>query len=274
MSDTQKVIRFDWAIKNMLRAKSNFDILEGFLSALLKERVTVVQLLESESNQERERQKYNRVDIMIRAADGRHMIIEVQTESERDYLERLMFGTSKIIVDNMELGRPFGEIRKVISVSILYFNLGRGDDYLFHGSTKFTGVHTGKPLKLRKRYQISGDKHAFRIWDVEKELFPEYYLINVERFGNDVRSDLDEWIYMLKNERVPEEFSSHNIDRAREKLSLLRMGDAERRSYEKYIIAMVSERDMFDTAWEEGVMEGATPSAMFSGSPRQKSQSA
>jgi len=52
------------------------------------------------------------------------------------------------------------------------------------------------------------------------------------------------------------------------------MGDAERRSYEKYIIAMVSERDMFDTAWEEGVMEGATPSAMFSGSPRQKSQSA
>jgi hypothetical protein len=45
----QKLIRFDWAIKTILRDKANFDVLEGFLSALLKEDIKVVQLLESES---------------------------------------------------------------------------------------------------------------------------------------------------------------------------------------------------------------------------------
>ena len=29
-----KLIRFDWAIKTVLRDKANFDVLEGFLSAL------------------------------------------------------------------------------------------------------------------------------------------------------------------------------------------------------------------------------------------------
>jgi len=27
-----KLIRFDWAMKNLLRDKANFDVLEGFLS--------------------------------------------------------------------------------------------------------------------------------------------------------------------------------------------------------------------------------------------------
>jgi hypothetical protein len=61
----QRIIRFDWAIKTILRDKSNFDVLEGFLSALLGEDIQVIQLIESESNQEAERQKFNRVDIMV-----------------------------------------------------------------------------------------------------------------------------------------------------------------------------------------------------------------
>ncbi|MDQ1355266.1 MAG: hypothetical protein QG657_5576, partial [Acidobacteriota bacterium] len=35
----KKHIRFDWAIKKLLRSKANFDILEGFLSELLAEDV-------------------------------------------------------------------------------------------------------------------------------------------------------------------------------------------------------------------------------------------
>ena len=46
----KRIIRFDWAIKTLLRDKANFDILEGFLTALLKEEIRVVSLLESESN--------------------------------------------------------------------------------------------------------------------------------------------------------------------------------------------------------------------------------
>ena len=47
---TKKHIRFDWAAKKLLRDKANFDILEGFLSELLKEEIKIEGLLESESN--------------------------------------------------------------------------------------------------------------------------------------------------------------------------------------------------------------------------------
>ena len=58
----RKLISFDWAIKRILRSKANFDILEGFLSELLFEDITILEILESESNQEQRDDKFNRLD--------------------------------------------------------------------------------------------------------------------------------------------------------------------------------------------------------------------
>jgi len=253
---TQKIIRFDWAIKTILRDKANFDVLEGFLSALLNDNITVVQLIESESNQDNETQKSNRVDIMVLDSQKQHFIIEIQNESESDYLERLLFGTSKVIVENAKLGMPFKDISKVISISILYFNMGRGDDYIYYGSTQFRGIHTNNPLKIKKRSEMPGKKYVFKERNLEKEIFPEYYLIHVERFEDKINSDIDEWIYMLKNESIPENFKSKNIQKAREKLKIQQMSDKQRKSYEKYMIDVVRERDIMETARMEGEIKG------------------
>ena len=51
-------IRFDWAMKRLLRNKANFAVLEGFLTTLLRDRIKIQKLLESESNQEEEFDKY------------------------------------------------------------------------------------------------------------------------------------------------------------------------------------------------------------------------
>ena len=48
-----KYIRFDWAIKRLLRQKANFDVLEGFLTVFLGEKITILDILESEGNQEK-----------------------------------------------------------------------------------------------------------------------------------------------------------------------------------------------------------------------------
>ena len=58
-----KYIRFDWAAKNILRNKADFVVFEGLISVLVKDKVKIVELLESESNQMSENDKYNRVDI-------------------------------------------------------------------------------------------------------------------------------------------------------------------------------------------------------------------
>ncbi|MEY4933992.1 MAG: hypothetical protein RIS64_351 [Bacteroidota bacterium] len=58
-----EVVRFDWFIKYMFRDKTDFEILEGFLSELLKENITILEILESESNQDQKDDKFNRFKV-------------------------------------------------------------------------------------------------------------------------------------------------------------------------------------------------------------------
>jgi len=254
MIKEEKLIRFDWAIKTVLRDKANYDVLEGFLSSLLKEEIRILNILESESNNE-EGQKFNRVDLIVEDSKGKKIIIEIQNQRESDYIERLLWGTSKVIVESLELGSMYKEIVKVISVSILYFNLGTGDDYIYYGNTEFKGIHTGTPLLIKQKVTIPGEIEKIKY--VEKaNVFPEYYLIRVNNFNDNVKEDIDEWVYMFKNSEVKKEFKSKNINKAKEKLDILKMSKEEKQKYEKYLENLASEIDIIETAKEEGREEG------------------
>lgn len=134
-----KLVHFDWAIKNLLRNKANFDILEGFLSELLKTQVTIETLLESESNKNNKDDKSNRVDLLVLTEANEHVIVEVQASMEWDYLSRILYGVSKAVTEYIQVGQSYRNVRKIISVSIVFFNLGRGEDYVYHGTTEFVG---------------------------------------------------------------------------------------------------------------------------------------
>lgn len=181
MIPENKLVRFDWAIKHILREKANFDVLEGFLSALLNEDITVLNIIESEGNQEDVTDKFNRVDLLALDSKKRKFIIEVQNNRETDYLERLLFGTSKAVTESIDLGKGYSNIAKIISVSILYFNLGTGDDYVYYGTTELRGIHTGRPLSVKEQIQVVED-FEIKTRLHEKNIFPEHYLIQRKDF--------------------------------------------------------------------------------------------
>jgi hypothetical protein len=52
MNDDKRIISFDWAVKRMLRDKANFGVLEGLMTVLIGEQMKIVEILESESNQD------------------------------------------------------------------------------------------------------------------------------------------------------------------------------------------------------------------------------
>ena len=72
-----ELVRFDWAMKNLLRNKANFDVLEGFLSELLRMPIQIKHILESEGNKEHDRDKFNRVDLMAITSGKKQILIEV-----------------------------------------------------------------------------------------------------------------------------------------------------------------------------------------------------
>ena len=107
-------IRFDWAMKRLLRDKANYGALEGFLTTLLNQPIRINKLLESESNQEDEYDKYNRVDILAENDKGQLFLIEVQNNSEYAYFQRMLFGTSKLVTEYIERGQNYQHIKKEI----------------------------------------------------------------------------------------------------------------------------------------------------------------
>ncbi len=239
---TKKHIRFDWAAKKMLRDKKNFDILEGFLSELLKEDIRIEGLLESEANQEEEGDKYNRVDLFAENSKGEHIIIEIQNIRELDYLMRMLFGTAKAITDYLPVGSPYSDIKKVIAISIIYFGLGKGDDYVYVGQTTFTGLHSKKELELTKAQQELLKKPTIQ------QAFPEYYLIQTTRFKDVINEPLDEWIYFFKNNEVKDGFKAKGMEAVRAKLAVNNLPDEDRKRYDRFLDNLHWEASVAETA--------------------------
>ncbi|MFY7887275.1 MAG: Rpn family recombination-promoting nuclease/putative transposase [Spirosomataceae bacterium] len=226
---SKKLIRFDWAIKRLLRNKANFGVLEGFLSELLFDNIKIEQILESEANQDTNDDKFNRVDILTQNSKKELIIIEIQSTYEIDYFHRMAYGVSKSISENLAIGQKYSEIKKVISVNIVYFDLGQGRDYIYKGNTVFTGIHQHDLLGLSPR-----QKQTFVKKEVS-DIFPEYYLLKVNQFDDNAKDTLDEWIYFLKNSEVKDSFRAKGLQEAGEVLDIMRLPTNDQYGYNRYL---------------------------------------
>jgi predicted transposase/invertase (TIGR01784 family) len=250
MSKERKLISFDWVIKRVLRDKSDFTIVEGFLSELMHDDIKIKSILESESNREKKDGRSNRVDILVEDSNQRLIIVEIQHETEYDYLQRILFGVSKLLVENMKKKMPYAKIKKIISVSIVYFDLGHGEDYAYLGQTQFIGLNKKDVLKLNRTQQ--------ELYRTEKiaDIYPEYYILKVNQFDDVTRNAIDEWIYFFKNEEIKDDFKAKGIQEAKKELDIMKMPEEERRDYEEYLESLRYQASMYESSYKVGEMKG------------------
>ena len=237
---SENYIRFDWAIKRLLRNKADFGAVNGLLSCLLKKQIMITKVLESEGNQDYEDQKFNRVDVLVEDENGEKIIIEIQNNYQVDYYHRMLFGVSKVVCDYIKKGDNYDKINKIYAVSIVYFELGQGSDYVYHCKSKFRGIHTNDVLGLSKAQK--------RRYGREKigDIFPEYYLLRVENFDKVATTPLDEWMHYLKTTNIPDNFTAQGLDEIRTKQKIDDLPEEERNTYYHHL-------DQLN--YEEGVIE-------------------
>ncbi len=245
-----RYVRFDWAIKRLLRQKANFVVLEGFLTVFLGEKVTICEILESESNQQAVDDKFNRVDIKALNSKGEIIIIEIQNTRELYYLERILYGVAKAITEHISLGDTYYKVKKIYSISILYFDIGKGTDYLYHGQNLFIGVHT------KDRLIINSKERGAIVPRLPAEIFPEYILIRVNEFNQVAVTPLEEWMSYLKDGKISPGTTAPGLSEAREKLKYYSMTSAERHAYDEHLNAVMIQNDVLDSAKLEGREEG------------------
>jgi predicted transposase YdaD len=140
----------------------------------------------------------------------------------------------------LEKGDHYGKIKKIYSVSIVYFEIGHGNDYVYFGNTEFIGKHTKDRLELsstqRKRYGKE------KVGDI----FPGYCLLRVENFNKVAKTPLDEWLYYLKTTKIPDNFTAQGLDEIRKKQKIEDLPEEERKAYFRHLD---------QKSYEEGVIE-------------------
>ena len=250
MNDKEQFVRFDWAMKKLLRNKANYGVLAGLITTLLGQKVTIKKLLESESNQDSVDDKQNRVDMLAEGESGELYLIEVQNETEFAYFQRMLFGTSKLVTEYINRGQGYENIKKVYSINIVYFNLGHGTDIVYHGKTEFRGIHNGEILSLSPFQQ-----QKFKVQAVS-ELYPEYFILKVNDFNRWSKVPLEQWIYFLSTGEIPDDADAPGLSEAREKMKLALMTKDELNAYYRHLDNAVIMRDVISTAWEESRFEG------------------
>jgi predicted transposase/invertase (TIGR01784 family) len=255
MSD-KPLISFDYAIKYLLRNKSDYDIVEGFISALLKAEgygpVKITGLLDAESNKEKPSLRKSIADLIVEDESGKKYIVEVEREFTSNFVHKACFNSSRLIVDSITTGVDYSTIKKVFHISLLYFKIDSIKNTLIHGKTIFKTADTKEPIELHLA-DLGG-----QIFDLN--ILPEYFLISVPFFDNVIRQEIDEWLYVMKNSDVKEDFKSPYMKKVKERLNILTMTPEEKDSYYTYMKEVLTQRDVISAAEvkakAEGIAEG------------------
>ncbi len=245
-----KYIRFDWALKKLLRNKANFGILEGFLTSLLKKDIKIQSVLESEGNKHHEEDKSNRVDLLCEDKAGVLYLFEVQVQSETSYFQRMLFGTSRLVTDYVERGKDYGEVRKIYSINVVYFRFWRSKDFVYHGFTEFRGLHNPDDILDLSPYQ----KEKFKAEKVS-DIYPEYYILKADDFNRWSKDSLEQWIYFLSTSEIPEDATAPGLKEAREKMRIENMSRDEQDAYYHHLDNAVVLIDNIQTARNETRLE-------------------
>lgn len=266
---SNELIRFDYAIKKLLRNKANFAVLEGFIEVILDKKCKIQSILESESNKQNEDDKFNRVDIKAQDENGEIFIVEVQTSRYTYFLERLLFGVSKAVVEQATEGDDYGKIKKVYSISVVYYDFGEGEDYIYRGTTEFRGVRKGDILKVSRKEELTEEELAAEMDKDEKnrrsytlkkrpvgDMFPEYCLLRINAFRPSVADALDEWMTFLKDNSIKDDTTAPGLVAAKEVLKQSNMDKEEHDAYIRHLESMQNEKSAISYSYASGKAEG------------------
>ena len=161
---------------------------------------------------------------------------------------------AKTITEYISLGEDYHKVKKIYSINIFYFDIGRGEDYLYHGQNHFIGIHTKDQLVVNTK------ERSVIVSKLSPEIFPEYILIRTNKFDKIAVTPLEEWMDYLKRGTIRPDTMTPGLGEAREKLRYYSMTPEDRYAYDEHLNAVMIQNDVLDSAKLEGYLEGLAES--------------
>ena len=247
------LISFDFAIKYLLKNKGDYDIIEGFISALFASQgyppIKINALLDTESNKETLELKKSIADLVVEDAEGNKYIVEIERSYTPHFMHKACFNSSRLVVDGIYGNQDYTTIKKIFHISLLYFSTKEMLKPIYHGKTIIHEVDTKHPVDVR----IANE--GLVIFNTPN-VFPEYFFISVPMFDDIINSEIDEWLYVMKHSDIKQSFKSPYMAKVAERLAVIKMSAAERNEYIYYQKQSVHSQDILQAAETKGKVEG------------------
>jgi predicted transposase/invertase (TIGR01784 family) len=247
------LISFDFAIKYLLKNKGDYDIIEGFISALFASQgyppIKINALLDTESNKEGLEMKKSIADLVVEDGEGNKYIVEIERAYTPNFMHKACFNSSRLVVDGIYGNQDYTTIKKIFHISLLYFSTKEMQKPVYHGKTIVHEVDTKHPV------DVSIANEGLVIFNTPN-VFPEYFFISVPMFDDVINSEIDEWLYVMKHSEIKQEFKSPYMAKVAERLSVIKMSSEERNEYIYYQKQSVHSQDILNAARAEGEAKG------------------
>lgn len=246
-----RYVRFDWAIKRLLRQKANFGVLEGFLTVFIGEPITILEILENHGEPRIVEDKYNRLDIKVLNTRGEIIIVEIQNIHEMHYLKRKLYGSAQTLTDYTYLEDSLSEIKKIYCISILYFKIDSGTDYIYRGYDRLTALHTGNNLRIQEK-----ERDAI-VSRPPSGILCENIIILANDYNNGTAdTPIDEWMHYLKDTAITPDSKTPGLAEASGCLKYNSLSQGERYAYRTYIDDIMIDDQAIEAQRIEGRAEG------------------
>ena len=239
----------DWSFKKIFGTEVNKDILIEFLKVIFPQyAISDITYVPTEQLGIMEDDRKAIFDVLCRTVDGKTFLVEMQRGYQKHFFERALFYTSfpimkqgkKALAEEARGNRPWD------------FSL---DGVFFLGILNF------------KYEDDEMTEHRYRLMEAtSKKLMTdklEFVFVEVEKFDkgeDELETDLDKWLYLLKNMSNllgrPERLRDRIFTKLFDVAELAQLDDEDRI---KYIKAMNTERDTYNQieyARESGREEG------------------
>jgi len=247
------LISFDYAIKYLLKNKGDYDIIEGFISALFASQgyppIKINALLDSESNKEELELKKSIADLVVEDSEGNKYIVEIERAYTPNFMHKACFNSSRLVVDGIYGNQDYTTIKKIFHISLLYFSTKEMQKPIYHGKTIIHEVDTKHPV------DVTIANEGLVIFNTPN-VFPEYFFISVPMFDDVINSEIDEWLYVMKHSEIRQGFKSPYMTKVAERLSVIKMSSEERNEYIYYQKQSVHSQDILNAARAEGEFKG------------------
>lgn len=171
----------NFIFKKIFTSPGNESILIDFLSAILKEHIIQVELIQGEAENLGNYidSRTFKFDIKVTLADGRIIDVEMQKEDSSSIEKRLTGYAGRIVSEQLKIGDNYEDIKETIVICILNYNFIDLPEY---------HTETITVAKQNREYELSN--------------YIKYHFIELPKFRNsdpDLNNKLDQWLLFLDN---------------------------------------------------------------------------